>query len=358
MNFSKLKKKKVLVPVASVFLVILTFSTFYIKNNKLHAETTSAADNAAINNINDLIDDSHLYGTIALVKNGEVVYTQGYGLSNVDKKIKNDKDTVYPIASLQKNMTAVMVAQLISEDKLSYDTTLIDFYPDLEHADDITIRQLIDHTSGYVMPEVSTGKTLTTEDEQLTNALETSVYQDNHDYNYSNGNYTLLAGVIRELDDRTYAESLQERIFNPLNMKQSYLWDSIPKNSNIPVEYYFRDDKDYVTEGSVYSDELMSTLLGAGNVYATASDIATFEMSLNNGTLLKDEDYLELLGIEHNELIERTGNISSEGTRGGYSSYLYGDITNQNLVIFLSNQSTDDYPNDLMPQLYKQLLLI
>lgn len=358
MNFSKFKQKKVLVPVASVFLVILAFSSFYVKNNTLHAETSSAANNDAVNKINDLIDDSHLHGTVALVKNGEVVYTQGYGLANAEKKVKNDKDTLYPIASLQKNMTAVMIAQLISEGKLTYDTPLTDFYPDLEHADEITVRQLIDHTSGYTMPEVSTGKVLSSEEDQLTNALETSEYHDNHDYSYSNGNYTLLAGIIRTLDDRSYEESLQQRIFNPLDMKHSYLWDKTPKSKNIPTEYYYRDGENYVTDGTVYSEELMSTLLGAGNVYSTASDVAAFEMSLNNGTLLKDEEYLELLGIEHNQVIERTGNISSENTRGGYSSYLYGDITNQNLVIFLSNQSTDDYPNDLMSHIYDQLLLI
>ena len=358
---TKIKNKKWFIPVASVFLVILAFSSFYFKNNILHAETNkteASSPNPAEEKIDDLINSANLFGTIAIVKDGEFVYTNSYGLSNKDKNIKNTNDTIYPIASLQKNMTAVMIAQLISEDKLTYDTTLTDFYPDLEHADEITIRQLIDHTSGYVMPEVSIGKVLTTEEEQLANALETSVFQDNNDYNYSNGNYTLLAGIIKKLDDMPYEESLQKRILDPLEMDNTYLWDHLPKSKTIPTEYYHRNNADYVTDGTVYSEELMSTLLGAGNLYSTAKDVATFEMSLNNGVLLKDEDYLELLGIEHNQLIERAGNISSEGTRGGYSSYLYGDITNQNIVIFLSNQSSDEYPNQLMANIYEQSLLL
>lgn len=356
-----IKNKKWFIPVASVFLVILAFSSFYFKNNILHAQTNkteASSPNPAEEKIDDLINSANLFGTIAVVKNGNFVYTNSYGLSNKDKNIKNTTDTIYPIASLQKNMTAVIIAQLIDEGKLTYDTTLTDFYPDLEHADEITIRQLIDHTSGYTMPEVSTGKVLTTEKEQLGNALETSVFQDNHDYNYSNGNYSLLAGIIKDLDDMPYEESLQKRILDPLKMKDTYLWNHLPKNRNIPTEYYYKDNSDYVTDGTVYSEELMSTLLGAGNLYSTAKDVATFEMSLNNGTLLKDEEYLELLDIEHNQLVERTGNISSENTRGGYSSYLYGDITNQNIVVFLSNQSSEEYPEQLMANIYEQLLLL
>ncbi len=358
MNLTKIKHKKFLVPVTSILLVILTFSSFYFKNNFMHAQTAVSTPNPAEEKIDQLIEESHLLGTLAVVKSGDIIYTNSYGFSNKEKKIKNTENTLYPIASLQKNMTAVIIAQLISEGKLSYETTLSTFYPDLEHADKITIRQLIEHTSGYTMPEVATENTLATEKEQLDNALKSSVYLNNQDYNYSNGNYTLLAGIISQLEKIPYEESFRQRILEPLNMNATYFWDSLPKNANMATEYFYHDGRDYVTEGSIYSEELMSTLLGAGNIYSTAFDVAKFEISLNNGVLLKDEDYLELLNVEHNQLVERSGNISSDGTRGGYSSYLYGDLTNQNVVVFLSNQSTDDYPSQLMASLYEQLLLL
>ncbi|HCM89580.1 MULTISPECIES: serine hydrolase domain-containing protein [Vagococcus] len=358
MTFNKLKEKKVLVLVASVSLVSLILFGAISKKNSFHAESKikSTKQEIVMDDIDTLIDESNMFGTLVMMKNGESVYTQSYGMADEKQKIKNNKDIIYPIASLQKSMTAVMIAQLISEDNLSYNTTIDAFYEDLDHADEITIRDLIEHTSGYVMPEIASDSVLVTEQEQLDNALKTSEYTDDRSYQYSNGNYSLLAGIIMELDDRPYEESLQTRILNPLNMKQTYLWNNLPSDAQLPKEYFYQENKNYQTDTLVYSEELMSTLLGAGNIYATAEDVARFETSLNNGVLLKDEEYLELFGIQHNDLMSRMGNISSLDTAGGYSSYVYGDITNQNVVVFLVNQSTSNDTTSLMDNLYQELL--
>lgn len=357
MTFNKLKEKKILVLVASVSLVALILFGAISKNNSFHAEskTKLTKQDAITNGVDTLVDESNMFGTLVMMKNGEAVYTQSYGMADEEQKTKNSQDIIYPIASLQKSMTAVMIAQLISENKLAYDTTIDKFYEDFDHADEITIRDLIDHTSGYVMPEAAGDSVLSTEQEQLENALKTSEYTDDHSYQYSNGNYSLLAGIIMKLDDRSYEESLETRILNPLNMKQTYLWNNLPSDAQLPKEYFYQENKNYQTDTLVYSEELMSTLLGAGNIYATAEDVARFETSLNNGVLLKDEEYLELFGIQHNDLMARTGNISSLGTSGGYSSYVYGDITNQNVVVFLVNQSTREDTSSLMDNLYQQL---
>lgn len=333
----------------SLIIALVVTGQQKLKERKSHKEIE--------HDVSALVDESQLIGSMALVRKGKIVYTDSFGYADKDKELENTNQTLYPIASLQKNMTAVIIAQLIREDKLTYETTLEKFYPDLEHGEEITIRDLLNHTSGYVMPEVPAKRVLFSEKDQLENVFSTSEYTGDNAFNYSNGNYSLLAGIISQLDKTSYKESLHQRILTPLNMKNTYLWDEIPEDKLLPKEYYFREDSDYNQADLIYSKELISTLLGAGNLYATVKDLATFEMSLNNDQLLSDEEYEELFYFSDSNEVMMSGNISADGVSGGYSSYLYGDLTNQNFVVFLANQSAEYYPDQLMSQIYKQLLL-
>ena len=74
--------------------------------------------------------DSNLLGSVILVKDGKTLLTESYGLSDYNKEIKNTNDTLYPVASLQKKMTAVIIGQLVSEGKLTYETTVNTFLTD------------------------------------------------------------------------------------------------------------------------------------------------------------------------------------------------------------------------------------
>ena len=299
--------------------------------------------------------DSNLLGSVILVKDGKTLLTESYGLSDHNKEIKNTNDTLYPVASLQKKMTAVIIGQLVSEGKLTYETTVNTFFTDLEHGEEITIRDLLNHTSGYVTPEVPNDHVLTSEKEQLENVLDTSIFLEYGEPYYSNGNYSLLAAIISQIEERSYKDVLQDRIFIPLNMENTYLWDDVPDEASTPKEYFYVNGRSYQVDYRTYSKELMSTLLGAGNVYSTVSDMALFFSALNNDTLLSEDEYNLLFNFH--EPIMLSGNISEDGAMGGYSSYFYGDITNQTFIIFLANQSTDSYPDQLLIQVYQQLLL-
>ena len=313
----------------------------------------SQTDKLAI--ISHSFEDSNLLGSVILVKDGKTLFTHSYGYADKKNNVLNTPVTLYPVASLQKKMTAVIIAQLIRENKLTYDTTIDTFFTDLEYSEDITIRDLLDHTSGYAMPETPSRKVLSTEKEQLDNVLKTSFFVEHGEPYYSNGNYSLLASIISQIEGTSYKDALKKRIFVPLEMTSSYLWDDIPKNTLLPKEYSSINGLSYQTNHRIYSQELMSTLLGAGNVFSTVSDMAIFFSSLNNNSLLSQAEYDEL--FHFNEPIMTSGNISASGVSGGYSSYFYGDITNQTFVIFLANQPSNEYPDQLLTQVYQQLLL-
>lgn len=348
------KPNKLFVKIALILIVgsilLLNGITLVQKQN---FKNKSQTDKLTI--ISHSFEDSNLLGSVILVKEGKTIFTHSYGYADKKNNVLNTPITLYPVASLQKKMTAVIIAQLIREDKLSYDTTIDIFFPDLEYSEEITIRDLIDHTSGYAMPEMPSKKVLKTEEEQLNNVLDTSFFIEHGEPYYSNGNYSLLASIISKIEDDSYKEVLKNRILAPLEMTHTYLWDDIPRSTILPKEYASINGQSYQTNHRIYSQELMSTLLGAGNLFSTVDDMAIFFSSLNNNSLLSQAEYDEL--FHFNEPIMASGNISANGVSGGYSSYFYGDITNQTFVIFLANQPSSEYPDQLLTQVYQQLLL-
>lgn len=353
-NSDKYNKKILLLFIISLVIIIISITFLMIS---LKEKETPITEKEFIENIETDFKDSHLSGSVAIVKNGKIIDTFSYGFSDKEKNIKNTDNSLYPIASLQKNMTGVIIAQLIREDKLIYDTTIDTFYPDLEFAETITIRDLLNHTSGYGIPETATNTVLKTEKEQLENVFDTLYHHDSDAFYYSNSNYSLLAGIISQVEHTSYKDSLKKRIFTPLKLEHTFLWDDLPKDVVIPNEYLFFNNEYYNTENLQYSEELMSTLLGAGNVYSTASDVSRFEMSLNNGTLLTEDESNELFNYSLQQEVTFSGNISSDGVMGGYSSYVYGNLSKQNFIVFLANQSSEDYPYDFLDDVYQQLLL-
>ena len=355
MNINNWKNKQTLLVILVSISTLIFLSTMLVSSKKAMAVKKKKQE--IISDINSSIESSDLLGSMAIVRDGKIVYTTSFGEADHENHLPNSPDLLYPIASMQKRMTAVIIAQLIREGKLAYESTIERFYPNLEHADVITIRDLLNHTSGYIMPEVASSTVLTTEKQQLNNVFETSIYNGQYTFQYSNGNYSLLAGIISQIEQTPYKDSLKKRILNPLHLAHTYLWDDVPTDQFVVKEYFNDTGSDYEKQRSVYSKELMSTLLGAGNVYSTASDLSQFQLSLNNNTLLTPEEYAELFPFASQEEVMMYGNISSDGKSGGYSSYFYGDITKQNFVVFLANQTSNDYPDQLFKYVYEQLLL-
>jgi D-alanyl-D-alanine carboxypeptidase len=87
-------------------------------------------------------------GSISLFQNEAEIYTKTIGFSNVENQTKPNKRTKYRIGSITKTFTAVIIMQLIDEGKLSLETRLDNFFPDIPNASNITIESLLRHRSG------------------------------------------------------------------------------------------------------------------------------------------------------------------------------------------------------------------
>ncbi|MEI5992703.1 serine hydrolase domain-containing protein [Candidatus Enterococcus mansonii] len=309
--------------------------------------------------IDQEIKNAHFQGTALLIRQGNIFLQQGYGFADADKKVSNQANTIFPIASLQKIITGAIILKFVQEKKLTLNTTLASFYPEIKYSKTITIRQLLNHTSGIMMPEEEPETLLTNEDSQIDNALKTLTVTQDKEFFYSNGNYTLLAGIISKIAGQSYKEVIQKEVIDKLALKHTYFWDNLPKGEAKVLPYYYIE-QDFQEDPFPASEKLFSSLLGAGNMYMSVEDFLTFIKGLSNGQLFKQREYDQLADVKtagyQAGMIYFDGMKYSEGSLGGYNTAIYGDQNNQNLIILFANQPANDGLRELCERLYEEWL--
>lgn len=299
-----------------------------------------------------LMTDADFQGTVLIAQNGQIVYEHGYGKTNVQKNIANQPETVFPIASLQKSITAALILQLVKEQKLRLDDSLELFYPEIVESPSITIQQLLDHTSGIWMDEETPAEVLKSQESQLSFTLDTLVVNPTNEFQYTNANYTLLAGIISQLRNEPYEAVVEQEIITPLALKHTYFWDTLPADLVVPLSYVNSDE---IVQAP--SEALYSSLLGAGNLFMSVGDFWTFIQSLSNGKLFQKEAYDRLAGVAEggyrSGLIYWENLCYSVGSLGAFSTVIYGDQSRQTVVLLFANQSPSDGIETLSQEVYE-----
>jgi CubicO group peptidase (beta-lactamase class C family) len=173
--------------------------------------------------------------SLAVVRDGGIVYEKGYGLANVEHGVPIDpRRTVFDIGSTSKQFTATCVLLLAQEGKLSLDDDVHKFLPELpDYGTPVTLRHLLHHTSGmrdYINLMAMGGINIedwTTDDDALAAIArqKTLDFKPGSEHSYSNSGYFLLSQVIKRVSGKTFRELAQERIFTPLGMTSTRILD-------------------------------------------------------------------------------------------------------------------------------------
>ncbi|CAK8054629.1 serine hydrolase domain-containing protein [Eupransor demetentiae] len=178
-------------------------------------QQTVTAQTPLAKRVDRIIKDDNFQGTALVVHHGHIILQQGYGDANHQKKIKNQAQSVYQIASVQKAMTATLIAREVEKGKLSYDTKLSKFYPKVPHAKQITIRQLLTMTSG--LRQKYQPKTFQSDWQNVEYSAEhadvVAKPGDGKEWSYQPVNYRLLAGILMQLNNESYSKLFQQ-VFN------------------------------------------------------------------------------------------------------------------------------------------------
>jgi CubicO group peptidase (beta-lactamase class C family) len=228
----------------------------------------------------------HIPGvTLAVVKEGKVIKSKGYGLANVELNVPATTDTVYKIGSISKPIIAAGIMMLVEEGRIGLDDKVskyLDGTP--ETWKDISIRNFLSHTGGVVRESPTfDGSRMQTDADVIKGAYPVPLrFVPGEKYEYCNVGYFSLAEIIRKVSGKPWSEFLAERIFKPLGMNATRTTTFFEIVPNRATGYSFREEK-------LFNSEVYTALRPSGAFLSTAGDLAKFETALYNGTLLKKE---------------------------------------------------------------------
>jgi CubicO group peptidase (beta-lactamase class C family) len=227
---------------------------------------------------------------VLVAKDGNVLYRKGFGYADIKNKIPVTPDTKFRIGSVTKQFTASAILKLQENNLLSVNDKLSKFIPDFPRGDEVTIHQLLTHTSGihsYTSNKDFIGKVTKT---VLPDTLINSIKKDPYDFNpgekwlYNNSGYFLLGYIISKVSGKSYAEYLKETFFDPLHMENTGV-----HYSGIKLEH---EAKGYSKNNGKYNDAInwdMSWAGAAGSIYSTVDDLMKWNQALYGGKVLNEK---------------------------------------------------------------------
>src|SRR5438067_1712097 len=211
-----------------LFSAIVAFATLYATpQTQLPADLIDKIDKVATDALTRTGVPS---ASIAVVKDGQVVYVKAYGDARLEPKTPATAEMRYSIGSISKQFTAAAILLLQEQGKLSLDDKVGKFVPDLTRGNEVTIRQLLSHTSGYqdywpqdyVMPMML--QPVTTQKIMDLWARKPLDFEPGTKWQYSNTNFVIAGLIVEKVSGQKLMEFLGEHIFHPLGMKS--VWDS------------------------------------------------------------------------------------------------------------------------------------
>ena len=234
--------------------------------------------------------------SIAVVKGGRLVYTRAYGLAHIDPDVKATPEMRYSIGSVSKQFTAAAILILQEQGKLTLDDAVGRYVPGLTRGNEVTIRQILSHTSGYqdYWPEdyLMTPMEKATTAEAILNtwAKKRLDFEPGTKWQYSNTNYVIAGEIVEKVSGEKLMVFLGEHIFRPLGMKS--VWDSDEsKLTSTDATAYIRAALGPLRAAP---KEGRGWMFAAGELAMTAHDLALWDESLMKESVLKPASYQEM----------------------------------------------------------------
>jgi CubicO group peptidase (beta-lactamase class C family) len=278
----------------AIVIVILAFATTLAKaQTQLSPDLQQKIDKLATDTLTKTGVPS---ASVAIVKNGQIAYVKAYGDARLDPKTPATPEMRYSIGSISKQFTATAILLLQEQGKLSLDDKVAKFIPNLTRANEVTIRQLLSHTSGYqdywpqdyVMPmmlqPVTAQKIL---DGWARIPLD---FEPGTKWQYSNTNYVIAGVIVEKASGMSLLQFLSQKVFTPLGMKSVMNIDQEKLGETDPtgyLRYALGPLRPAPKEGKGW-------LFAAGELAMPAQDLAKWDISIIDQKVLKPSSYREL----------------------------------------------------------------
>ena len=264
----------------------------------LHAQTLSPQLRTNIDDIaNQVLKTTGVpSASVAVVQDGKIAYVQAYGAAKLDPNTPATPPMRYSIGSISKQFTAAAILLLAEEGKLSLDDPVSKYVPGLTSGDQITIRQLLSHTSGYqdywpqdYVPPLML-KPISAEGIMDRWAKIPLDFPPGTKWQYSNTNYVIAGVIVEKVSGMPLLQFLSQRVFTPLNMTSVADTNANKLPPTDPTGYF----KYAIGPSHPAPKEGKGWMFAAGELAMTAEDLAKWDISVINQSVLKPASYREM----------------------------------------------------------------
>lgn len=335
--------------------------------------------------LNTMYLSGQINGNFLVAEKGKVIYKKSFGIANEETKQPLNENSVFEIASVSKQFTAMAIMMLHEKGKLNLDDTLSKFIPELAFYKGITIRHLLNHTSGlpdymelfekiFDKSKIATNKDVITIFAQRQPKV---IFTPNSKYEYCNTGYALLASIIEKASGETYNNFLQKTIFKPLRMNNTFVYKrrlSPKKIDNYAYGYVYSDSlKKYALPDDLKETKMVIWLdgvVGDGGINSTVNDLLKWDRALYTNKLLPKKEMNEMFNVtvlnDNTQIkygygwqIENHAEFGKIVYHGGgwpgYATFFARHITDDKTIIILQNHDNITLPlNSIRNILYNK----
>ena len=232
--------------------------------------------------------------SVAIVKDGEIVFERGYGKMNINDSRKPDEHTLYAIASNTKAFTAAIIAQLVEEGKIDWKDKVQDYLPYFEVYDPaisrmVTIEDLLSHNVGlgtFSGDAVWYKSELTTEEIVKRIKFVPQAYEFRDGYGYSNLMFITAGDLIEKVTGKSFKANVTERFLKPLEMDRTVVSvNDYGSNTNVATPHGMKDGKNYAVPHVAW-DNVQST----GGIISSVHDMSKWMIfNMNHGVTSQND---------------------------------------------------------------------
>jgi D-alanyl-D-alanine carboxypeptidase len=236
---------------------------------------------------------------VAVIKDGKPVLVKSYGSANLEEHVPVSNDSVFRVGSVTKQFTAVALLLLAEEGKVSLQDKLSKYYPNFPRANDITLDEMLHHTSGIYSytsaPNFAVDGMIHRSTDEMVEFIgklpKTQDFEPGTNWSYSNSAYFILGGVVEKAAGAPLANVFKTRFFAPLGMTHSALDDETEIVAGRARGYSGAGPGKFTNAPFIS----MSIPGGAGSIRSTASDLARWNAALYGGKILKPASLAAML---------------------------------------------------------------
>lgn len=305
------------------------------------------------------LNTHHFNGVALISKNGTPIFHKAYGWRHVAAHVENDTATVFPILSITKAFTAMVMLKLQEDGKLSLKDTLSKYLPDYPQAGSITLAQLLTHSSGIY----NYTNDFDEEDSAIVNHPvprqmvldrfynKPLAFQPGKGFSYNNSAYFLAGLVIEKATGKPYEQNVRQIIFEPLGMTRSGFDFNGLQSSAKATGYQFLN----ATTQKPYTLYDSTVGYAAGSIYSTSADLLKWTQAIIDKKVLSQNSWNEALTAQNNGYGYgfRMGDFEGKAyihLAGGYPGFVSDIILfPKERVATILLKNSGNYGQDLFP---------